>query len=88
MPSNPLPSDHAPLASERREKLRLGDVLVQQKLISADQLEALLQQQRGSGRRLGRMMIDAGVPAERIIAQWKGEVDQFMKVRGKCLMYD
>jgi MSHA biogenesis protein MshE len=67
MLSNPKESDST-TASPRREKLRLGDVLVQQKLISVEQLEELLRQQRGSGRKLGRMMIDAGLISEEILA--------------------
>jgi MSHA biogenesis protein MshE len=55
-------------ATPRREKLRLGDVLVQQKLISPEQLEQLLAEQRNTGRRLGRMLIDAGLISEETLA--------------------
>ncbi len=58
----------AAAAAPRRDKLRLGDVLVQQKLVSEEQLAELLQQQRGTGRRLGRMMIDAGLITEETLA--------------------
>ena len=68
MPSEAKPSEPAPLTPPRRDKLRLGDVLVQQKLISAEQLEALLLEQRKSGRRLGRVMIDAGLITEETLA--------------------
>ena len=51
-----------------RPKLRLGDVLVQQKLVSEEQLQQMLQQQRTSGRRLGRLMIDAGLITEEALA--------------------
>ena len=55
-------------APPRREKLRLGDVLVQQKLLSQEQLEQALQQQRSTGKRLGRVLIDAGVITEEALA--------------------
>ncbi len=61
------PSGTAP-ATPKREKLRLGDVLVQQKLISTEQLEQLLAEQRNTGRRLGRMLIDAGLISEETLA--------------------
>ncbi len=60
--------ESAALAPARREKLRLGDVLVQQKLISTEQLEALLIEQRKTGRRLGRVAIDAGLITEETLA--------------------
>ncbi len=41
---------------------------MQQKLISEEQLAELLQQQRATGRRLGRMMIDAGLITEELLA--------------------
>src|SRR3989339_801093 len=42
----------------RPEKIRLGDLLVQQKLISQEQLSAALEKQRLSGRKLGRVLIE------------------------------
>lgn len=42
----------------RPEKVRLGDLLVNAKLITQEQLESALAQQRGSGRRLGRVLVD------------------------------
>ena len=44
----------------RPEKIRLGDVLVAQKAISQDQLKVALEQQKKSGRRLGRVLIEQG----------------------------
>src|SRR3954469_10202436 len=44
----------------RPEKIRLGDILVLQKVISQDQLKAGLEQQKKSGRRLGRVLIEQG----------------------------
>jgi MSHA biogenesis protein MshE len=44
----------------RPEKIRLGDVLVAQKAISQDQLKIALEQQKKSGRKLGRALIELG----------------------------
>lgn len=38
----------------RPEKLRLGDVLVQQRLISQEQLQQTLELQRQTGKKVGR----------------------------------
>jgi MSHA biogenesis protein MshE len=42
----------------RPEKIRLGDLLVQQKLISQAQLMEALEKQRQSGRKLGRVLVE------------------------------
>ncbi|HEX9184799.1 MAG TPA: GspE/PulE family protein [Burkholderiales bacterium] len=44
----------------RPEKIRLGDVLVAQKAISQDQLGTALEQQKKSGRKLGRVLVELG----------------------------
>ena len=44
----------------RPEKIRLGDVLVAQKAISQEQLKLALEQQKKSGRKLGRVLIEQG----------------------------
>jgi len=44
----------------RPEKIRLGDVLVAQKAISQDQLRIALEQQKKSGRKLGRVLVELG----------------------------
>ncbi len=48
----------------RPEKIRLGDLLVQQKLISQAQLSEALDKQRQSGRKLGRVLIENGFVTE------------------------
>jgi MSHA biogenesis protein MshE len=48
----------------RPEKVRLGDTLVAQNIITTDQLHAALEQQKKSGRRLGRVLIEQGVVNE------------------------
>jgi MSHA biogenesis protein MshE len=53
----------------RPERIRLGDLLVQQGLISAEQLAEALTSQRSSGRKLGRIFIESGWVSETQIAQ-------------------
>jgi MSHA biogenesis protein MshE len=50
-------------------KVRLGDVLVAQKVISREQLGIALEQQKRSGRRLGRILIDNGFCNDEQIAE-------------------
>jgi MSHA biogenesis protein MshE len=52
----------------RPEKLRLGDVLVQQKLISQEQLQQTLDLQRSTGKKVGRLLIETGVITEELLA--------------------
>ncbi|WP_293999852.1 GspE/PulE family protein [Sphaerotilus sp.] len=53
----------------RPERIRLGDLLVQQGLITAEQLTEALASQRSTGRKLGRVFIDSGWVNEVQIAQ-------------------
>jgi len=53
----------------RPEKVRLGDLLVQQKLISQDQLTLALEQQKRSGRKLGRVLADNAFVTEEQISE-------------------
>ena len=56
-------------AAGRPQRLRLGDILVAQKVISPEQLKLALDEQKRSGRRLGRALVDMGFTAELNIAQ-------------------
>ncbi len=47
-----------------QKRIRLGDLLVEQKLISETQLNAALQEQKKSGRKLGRVLIENGFVKE------------------------
>src|SRR5438105_1350447 len=53
----------------RPEKIRLGDVLVGQKLVTQDQLRLALDEQKKSGRRLGRVLVELGFLTEDQIGQ-------------------
>ena len=53
----------------RPEKVRLGEILVKQKLLSDEQLKAALDEQKKTGRRLGRVFIEKGFVTEEQISQ-------------------
>ncbi|MCX7897357.1 MAG: GspE/PulE family protein [Rhodocyclaceae bacterium] len=53
----------------RPEKIRLGDLLVQQGVITAEQLGHALEEQKKSGRKLGRVLVEAGYASEEGIAR-------------------
>jgi MSHA biogenesis protein MshE len=53
----------------RPQKFRLGDLLVQDKLIAIEQLDQALAEQRSSGRKLGQVLVDHGWITEAQIAK-------------------
>lgn len=57
-----------PPSPGRPEKLRLGDVLVQQRLISQEQLQQTLDLQRQTGKKMGRLLIETGLITEELLA--------------------
>src|SRR2546425_9790641 len=56
-------------AAGRPQRLRLGDILVAQKAVSPEQLKLALDEQKRSGRRLGRVLVEMGFVAEEEIAR-------------------
>jgi len=48
----------------RPEKIRLGDMLVQQNLVTGEQLKLALEEQKRSGRKLGRVLVESGYVTE------------------------
>lgn len=58
----------SPDAAPRAAKLRLGDVLVEQNVISAAQLTQALELQRATGKKLGRILIEANLITEEALA--------------------
>ncbi|MCG8610597.1 MAG: GspE/PulE family protein [Pseudomonadales bacterium] len=46
--------------SEPKKKIRIGDLLIQNGVISEEQLSTALQEQKRSGRKLGKTLIDLG----------------------------
>ena len=53
----------------RPEKFRLGEILVQQNLLSQEQLLAALEEQKKTGRKLGRVFVDKGFVTEEQISE-------------------
>jgi MSHA biogenesis protein MshE len=53
----------------RPEKIRLGEILVQQKLLTEAQLKSALEEQKKTGRRLGRVFIEQGFISEEQISR-------------------
>ena len=53
----------------RPEKFRLGDILVNQKFISQEQLNSALEDQKRTGRKLGRVIIENGFVTENEISE-------------------
>jgi MSHA biogenesis protein MshE len=51
------------------EKFRLGDLLLQQKLISEEQLAHALEQQKHSGLRLGRILVENAFVTEENLSE-------------------
>lgn len=57
------------MADFGRKKIRIGDALIQEGLITEAQLKKALELQKGSGRKLGETLIDAGMVTEEQIAR-------------------
>ncbi len=51
------------------ERIRLGDLLIQQSLLTDEQLKLALGEQKRSGRKLGRIFVDSGYVTEEAIAK-------------------
>jgi len=66
--ANPPAQGGPNAAPDRREKLRLGDVLLQQRLISQEQLQQALELQRKTGKKMGRLLIESGLLTEEGLA--------------------
>jgi MSHA biogenesis protein MshE len=49
---------------ERRKKIRLGEMLIEQKVINDAQLSQALTEQKRTGRKLGRVLTDLGIVQE------------------------
>jgi MSHA biogenesis protein MshE len=56
------------MSMARPEKIRLGEVLIQQKLLSEEQLNQALAAQKSTGRKLGRVFVENGFVTEEQIS--------------------
>lgn len=61
------------MADIGRKKARLGELLVNSGAISAEHLQAVLAQQKGSGKKLGEFLIDTGEVTEEQVARLLSE---------------
>ena len=52
----------------RPEKVRLGELLIQQNLISPEQLNKSLEEQKRTGKKLGRVFVELGFVTEKQIS--------------------
>ncbi len=59
-------------SSAGRKRIRLGDLLVQHRIISEQQLEVALSEQRKSGHKLGRVLVQLGYLDEDELARFLG----------------
>jgi MSHA biogenesis protein MshE len=53
----------------RPEKIRLGDLLIKQGLLTQDELEDALKEQKITGRKLGRVIVDSDLVSEEAISK-------------------
>lgn len=53
----------------RRERMRLGDLLVKQQLLTEDDLQSALEKQKGSGKKIGEIMVEEGYLSDDVIAR-------------------
>jgi MSHA biogenesis protein MshE len=67
--NEPSAKTSAPRAAVRPQRVRLGDVLVAQKLLTTEQLSVALEEQKRRGRRLGRVLVELGFLKDEQLAQ-------------------
>ncbi len=67
-----MPARSESVKAGRPKRVRLGDVLLQQKLLSQEQLRQALEGQRQSGRKLGRVLVESGYLTEEQIGETLG----------------
>lgn len=53
----------------RRERMRLGDLLIKQNVLTEEQLKKALQLQKGSGKKIGEILVENGFITEEMIAR-------------------
>jgi MSHA biogenesis protein MshE len=56
--------------AEAKKKIRIGDLLVQNDVITEQQLMTALREQKNTGRKLGRTLIDLGYVEESYCQIW------------------
>ena len=74
--------------AEDAAKARLGDRLLAQRLITEDQLQVALHEQRSSNAMLGAVLVDLGFINETILAEFLAERSGFDKIDLKSMVLD
>ena len=57
------------MALRRRNRLRLGDLLIQQNVLTKEQLEQALQMQKGTNKKIGEILVEKGFITEEMISR-------------------
>ena len=63
---------NANATDKKRKKIRLGDLLVQEKIISENQLQQALHEQKASGHKLGRVLVQLGFISDDHLIEFLG----------------
>lgn len=53
----------------RRERMRLGDILIRQNVLTEENLKKALDMQKGSGKKIGEILVENGFISEEMIAR-------------------
>jgi len=56
----------------RPEKVRIGEILVKQNLLTDQQIDLALEQQKKTGRKLGRVLVESGLVNEEVLTRALG----------------
>lgn len=57
------------MALRRRNRLRLGDLLIQQNVLTQEQLQEALRRQKGTNKRIGEILVEEGFITEEMITR-------------------
>jgi general secretion pathway protein E/type IV pilus assembly protein PilB len=82
------PSTLAAAASAGDAKARLGERLLTQRLITEDQLQVALHEQRSTGAMLGAVLVDLGFITEQMLAEFLAERSGFDRIDLKSMVLD
>lgn len=52
----------------RRERMRLGDLLIRQDVLTEEKLKKALELQKGTGKKIGEVLVENGFITEEMIA--------------------
>ena len=53
----------------RRKRMRLGDILIKQNVLTEEQLKKALEMQKGTGKKIGEVLVDSGMITEEMIVR-------------------